>query len=269
MNFRGYFKARLPLAAGLLFLSVSAGAAPSGSPVRTLDGLVGHWVDLRGQVAEEQRVWDAQSAQWRQEMDLLRLEQDSLATALARLEAAGETQQERSADLLERRERLRVAIAGVDGVLQRLQPAVATLAAPVPASLMTPDLAAALQSEAADTEDQTGVSARLQRTLGALTAIETLQAGIHVTRAMIALPDAPRREMDVLFLGLACGYAVTTDDSLAAAGRPTPEGWHWEPLPNEAAAVRRLMQVANQDIAPALVTFPVGIAAGPEGGAAP
>lgn len=267
MTLRGYVKPRLLLAAGLVFLLASAGAAQSVSPVRTLDGLVGRWVDLRGQLAEEQRAWKAQSMQWRQEMDLLRLEQDSLAAALARLEAAGETQQERRADLLERRVRLRTAIAGVDGVLQRLQPAVADLAAQVPASLMTPDLAAALQPDTDSADSQASVSARLQRTLGALTAIESLQAAVHVTRAMVALPDAPRREMDVVFLGLACGYAVTTDDSLAAAGRPTPQGWRWEPLPNEAAAIRHLIQVANQDVVPVLITFPVGIAAGAVGGA--
>jgi hypothetical protein len=269
MNRSHYVVPRRLLAVwGLLFF-LSSVAAQTALPVRTLEGLVGRWVDLQGQVAEEQRTWNAQSAQWQQEMDLLRQEQDSLATALARLEQAGETQQKRRADLLERREHLRAAIAGVDGVLQRLQPAVASLAVRVPASLMTPDLSAALQpTDAAAAETQGGVSARLQRTLGALTAIETLQARVHVTRAMIALPNAPRREMDVIFIGLACGYAVTADDRLAAAGRPTPDGWRWEPLSSDATAVRRLIQVANQDIAPVLVTFPIGIAAGAERGAA-
>jgi len=255
---------RHPVVAVLFFSLYSAHAEVS--PVRTLDGLVGRWVDLRGQVAEEQRNWGTQSAQWRQEMELLRQEQESLVAALARLEAAGESQQERSADLMERREHLRAALAGVDAVLQRLQPAVAALAAQIPPALMTPDLAAAFQPDSSAADSPAGASTRLPRMLGALAAIETLQAKVHVTRAMVALPDAPRREMDVVFLGLACGYAVTADDRLAAAGRPTPDGWLWEPLPNEASAVRRLIQVANQDVAPALVAFPVGTAAGTDGG---
>ncbi len=269
MNLFFYFNPRLLLAAGVIFFSANAGAMPSDSPVRTLDGLVGQWVDLRGQIAGEQRAWSAQSAQWRQERDLLRQEQERLAAALSQLEAADETQRERSADLLERREHLRSSIAGVDGVLQRLEPDVAALAAQVPAALMTPDLEAALLPATGAADSQASVSARLQRALGVVTAIESLQSRIHVTRAMVALPEVPRREMDVVFLGLACGYAVTADGSLAAAGRPTPAGWVWEPLPSEAATVRRLIQVAKQDVAPALVTFPVGIAAGTAGGEAP
>jgi len=265
MNRRVYVIPRLLLAAGLVFFQVFPAAGETVSPVRTLEGLVGRWVDLRGQIAEEQRTWSAQSAQWRQEMELLRTEQDGLSATLARLETAGETRQERSADLLERRNRLRMAMAEVDAVLKRMQPRLAALASPIPPALMSADLAAALQAAEHESEGTGGMAARLQRMLGALKALETLQGGIHVTRVIVSLPASPRREMDVIFLGLACGFAVTTDDRLAAAGRPTPDGWRWEPLPAAAPAVRRMIQMANQDIAPALVTFPVGMAAGWQG----
>lgn len=263
MTFRDYIIPQLPLVVGVVLLSAFTHAAEV--PMRTLEGLVGQWVELRGQIAAEQRDWESQSVQWRQEMDLLKREQEQLTVSLARLEEAGETQQERSADLLQRRERLRKTIDEVESVVQRLHLRVSLLASLVPPSLMTADLALALQAESSGRESAEGVSARLQRVLAALAVIEALQARVHVTRTMIALPDEPRREMDVLFLGLAAGYAVTADGRLAAVGRSTVDGWRWTRHVSGADVIRRMIDVAGKAAAPELVTFPVGIATAARG----
>lgn len=252
-----FLTAQMLLAGGLIFPSLLMAGESGDSPVRLLEGLVGRWVDLRGQIDGEERSWAAQSEQWRQETALLCVEQEKLTAALATLEEAGETRQERSADLLARRDQLRSTLEQVDGVLRRIQPRLAALQSLVPPSLLTVELASALRPEPVKEGDSSDVVARLQRMLGALQALDSFQSGIHSTRALIALPTGTRREMDVIFFGLARGFAVTADDRTAAAGYPTADGWLWKALPESAPAVRRLLQIAKQEEPPVLVPFPV------------
>lgn len=245
---------------GLLLAMIwlpAAGLSDTVAPVRSLEGVVGQWVELREQADLEERAWKAQKAQWLQETELLAQEQAKLATALATLEEVGETRQERGAELLARRARLTVVLAEVDATLTRLQPALSAMSTQVPAALMTDTLSSALNVKTSAPVEPMGGGARLQRMLGALKTLEELQGGIHTTREMITLPKEPRREMNVIYFGLVCGFAVTTDGTSAAAGHPVSMGWTWEAAPALASNIRKLQRIANQDEPPALMSFPV------------
>ena len=63
--------------------------------------------------------------------------------------------------------------------------------------------------------------------------------------------------MDVVYLGLARGYAVSPDDAFAATGIPSQDGWLWTADPSIADAVRKLVRIQNKSLPPALVTLPM------------
>lgn len=247
------------VAGGLLLMSrgVFAESTPS---VRTLDGLVGEWVSLRGQIDEEQRAWDAQARQWEREIDLLTQEQEQLKSALSRLASVGETQDVAQADLRFRRDRLRESMNAVETLLARIEPRIYARARQVPEELLTGDLKIILHRGARETERRDRVSVRVQHLLGVLQTLETLQANVHIRRKLVAFDDEPRREMDVIFIGLTCAYAVSLDDSLAASGIHADGAWRWTRLPHEGLNIRRMIQIASKDIVPGLIAFPIGMA---------
>lgn len=237
----------------VLFIVFVLTALASATPVQTLESLVGQWVDLRGAADQEQREWTLQSVQWRREMDLLREADMSLDTSLTSLEADEALWQQRSAGLMEHRDRLKSVLEQVDRMLVQIQPRLDALVSFVPPVLKDGVLSfASIPGDRAAT-----VVERLPIVMDVIRGLETLQDGVHATRMMIALEGAPRREMDVVFLGLARGYAVTMDDRVAAVGYPGASGWQWVPLPGAAPAIRQLVRVARQDTPPRLVSIPV------------
>ena len=90
-----------------------------------------------------------------------------------------------------------------------------------------------------------------------LQALHELARDVHTGRMVLAAPDGGRREAEVLFLGLAAGYALSTDGAHAAIGRPVPDGWSWEWDTAPAADVQRLLAVHRRERAASLVTVPV------------
>jgi hypothetical protein len=259
---------RLP---GLLLAGWLPLVATAESPgPRELETLVGRWVDLRAQADSEQRGWASQSAQWRQEMGLLETEQARLNQQLAALEQTGESQQELRANLMERRESLASALLQVDAHLTRLQPGLAALLPLVPEPLLTEDLKTALLPAVAAVPPAggaPGAARRIQQLLGALQEVERLHNAVHTVKALIALPGEPRRQMDVVYIGLARGFAVTADGGTAAAGTPAVDGWHWRPVPALASDIRLLIRIASREVPPALVSFPIGGETGVQPGA--
>lgn len=247
-----------------MVLGTNAEVLPS--PLRTLEGLVGRWVDLQSQIDSEQREWEAQRQQWEMEMELFRKEQIKLESALATLQEAGESRQERGAEWLERRDRLQSVMNELDVMLTPRERDVRGLLSVVPASLSRELWDVSDDSVVLDVDDASGYEAkadatmRLQQVLGQLRQLEEWQNGVHTSREMVAWGDGPRREMETLYVGVTAGFGVTLDRSLAVAGRFVDGQWIWEPLEGLSDRTRQLIRIVNQDEAPMLISFPLGIA---------
>ena len=97
----------------------------------------------------------------------------------------------------------------------------------------------------------------LQKVLAGFAEVAKLEGNTHAVRAVLEI-DGKRRAMDVVYLGLACGYAVAPDNSTAAIGAPGPDGeWKWQMQPEIAGAVRKLFCVKNGECVPEIVNLPV------------
>jgi hypothetical protein len=239
----------------LLWGTVSVRAeSPS---LTTLEGLVEQWVSLRGQAVAEKQTWDRQAEQWRQEITLLREEERRLDAQLehtTRFEAAEES---RTASQLSRKMALREALTKVDAVVDRAATPFSQLLPLIPPSLQSADIKRATR-ELLDPARSDTSARRVQLLVGVLSEIEALQNRNHVLRELVDPGTGQRREMDVVYFGLARGYAISPDDAAVATGIPTQTGWRWSELdPSTAGAIRTLVRILNEEQPPAVVSVPM------------
>ena len=82
------------------------------------------------------------------------------------------------------------------------------------------------------------VSQRLQLILSLYGEVERLQYTVHVVKEVLNTDSGREQEFDVIYLGLAQGYCVSSDGKVAAVGRPTKDGWDWRWVPEIAPEVR-------------------------------
>jgi hypothetical protein len=66
--------------------------------------------------------------------------------------------------------------------------------------------------------------------------------------------------VDVLYIGLARGFAVTPDSDWAAIGVPDEAGWAWTPAPSNAGMIRKAIAVVNRQQTAQLVELPLQVA---------
>lgn len=243
----------LLLVVGLFF---SGTGAITAAPLETLEGLVKQWVKLRSRSATEDQAWGRQQAQWEQEIALLRREETQLDTRIERAEQFEAATETRTSEQIARRDSLTAVLKQIDTVVDRMARDLQTLLPRIPVPLQSDELANICGQLTTDTA-KTATARRVQLLISALTEIESLQHHHHSVRELLAIKGQPRREMDVVYLGLAQGFAVSPDNTLAAVGMPTANGWVWTPRQAIAPVVRNLVQIQNQDSPPALVTLPL------------
>ena len=267
-----FSRAVVCLLAALWLRAAVADPAASGAPgasVQTLEALVAEWVELRSQLADETREWEEKQRHWSTEADLLETEKASLEQELAEANAQVTSAEEKRAGLLEKKEALAQSLEALAPLLDRSEADLRQWIARVPPPLQTklgklPAQLPATQSEA----EAVPVTRRLQVVIALYTQIETLQHAVHVTPELLPADAGRRRELDVIYIGLARGFAVSSDNLWAAVGMPHDDGWRWTARPALAPAIRQAIAVADRRASAVFVSLPMGVAA-PEVGDAP
>ncbi len=251
-----------------VFCTAPANADDPDADLGTLEGLVGRWIALREKIAVEKQAWEKQQARWREEITVLEAEKTTLTREISEARKLTSSVQ---AD----RERLAAEQAAMREAIEAIAPAVSRAEAVLRQwrKRLPPSLAAPLRKTfdelpaGHESAKKSAIGPRLQRVIALYSQIETLQHGIHVVREIIPLPDAARREVDVVYIGLARGFAVSGDGRWAAIGTPADDGWTWTPRPELAPHIRKAVNVAGNTAPAALVDLPLGLAhPGEQGG---
>ena len=78
--------------------------------------------------------------------------------------------------------------------------------------------------------------------IGILNELNKFNHEITVTSEVRQLPDGSSVEVTAMYVGLGQAYYVNANGTIAGLGRPSANGWVWEPA-NEAAG--KIMDVIN------------------------
>jgi hypothetical protein len=208
-------------------------------------------------LTEEAESWEEQRAQLEQERVLLLKAKETLEQEIA---TAGEEQ--RSAET--ERARLLAHKEGLEESLNACLPALRRAETDLkgwrnlwPSSLLTPPLRKAFDQLQKAPEQS--VTRRLQVILSLYGEIERLQYGVHVVKEVLKTDSSRSREMDVIYLGLAQGFAVSVDNQMAGIGRPTANDWKWEWRPEIAAEVRKAIAFYRHEKTADFVHLPLRV----------
>ena len=244
--------------AGGLLLSVPATAQSPKASVDDLDALVGRWMDLRAAIADETRSWQGRKEQWLEEIRLLEAEKKKLSDELkASNQSASSAEKDRTA-ILARKEAMEAVLSDLAPLFDRAEAHLRTWESLIPAPLgkgMVKGLAT-LPATREEAEKQT-LAERAPRIAALYTQIESLHGDYHAAQEILNTEADQRRQVDVLYLGLARGFAVSTDDLWAAIGTPGDNGWLWTARPAIAPAVREAVEVLNRQKTVRLVELPL------------
>jgi len=242
------------------FFFVFAEWAAADEPLATtstLEQLVAKWVDLRRELTEEAESWEEQKAQLEQERALLSKAKETLEQEIGAAQEEQRSAEAEQARLLERKETLQASLNACLPALRRAEADLKGWRSLWPPSLLTPPLRKAFD-QLQKAEEQS-VTRRLQVILSLYGEIELLQYGVHVVKEVLQTGSGRSQEMDVIYLGLAQGFAVSMDDQIAGIGRPIGDGWKWTWRAKIADEVRKAIAFYRHEKTADFVHLPLRV----------
>jgi hypothetical protein len=244
---------------GLILIPCQLWAGGTERSLGELDALVGRWMTLRTTIAEEKREWSAHREQWEEEIRLLEQEVETLKKEIDEGGTFASSVEKELVGILARKERMEDELQTLQSVLDRAEADLRQWRDRIP-----PGLGSALISgfdalpTTQEAADKIPITKRAQNVAALYTQIETLQNQFHATRETLDV-DGARRQVDVLYIGLARAFAVSHSNDWAAIGTPQKSGWVWTLIQGGATAVRRAIDVLNRHETAQLVMLPLQV----------
>ncbi len=99
---------------------------------------------------------------------------------------------------------------------------------------------------------------RFQNVLGILNELNKDNSLISVSYEIRTLADGSSSEVQVIYIGLAQAYYLSPRGD-AGIGRPSPDGWRWEPAPATAPEILTALEILQGKQTPSFVPLPMKI----------
>jgi hypothetical protein len=204
----------------------------SGAPADgTLEELVRQWLGLRKEIGSARNEWKEQKALLEEELLMLERQGEQLGQEVAAERRNLEKAEDERNGAVAERDGHRALLDRWAPSLARAEEHLRSMQKAVPSFMGRGLLDAFRGIQSGEGNDAPALLAqRLHDVFNLYSQLEQLNSAVHADKVILRDGDGREREMDVLFSGLAIGFAVSRDNRAAAFGRLTPEGviWEWD-----------------------------------------
>lgn len=233
------------------------------TPTEELRISVREWVETMRKVQQEENDWSRDREVLTNYREGLEKEIADLKQQIADAKTRKAGADQESLAQVTQRDRYAAAKDELSGVVRRLEESLAAKLPLFPAPLLAePKVAQGAEDLRRDLalppeKRGEGVSKRLLNVINLLTEAEKFQQTVHLRPEMRTNAEGREFNMQVIYFGLACAYAVNEDGSFALAGRPSAAGWKFGERPDLAADIKRLIATTTGDQDAAFINLPL------------
>jgi FtsZ-binding cell division protein ZapB len=251
--------AKAPGAAPAAAPAPAAASEPSDRPGLEETRLtLAKWIETQQIIAKERNDWQQGKEILEGRIELVGKEVSVLKEKIAEsVKAVAESDQKKER-LVAENEQLKATAAQLATAVSVMEGQVRGLAKrmPQPVAERLAPLLQRIPTEASTT--RVTVAERFQNVLGILNEVNKANSEITVAYEIRKLADGSSSEVQVIYVGLAQAYFLSPRGE-AGIGRPTEDGWKWEPAPEAASAILTALEVIQGKASPMFVPLPITI----------
>jgi len=217
------------------------------------------WIETQQLIAKERSDWQQGREILKARVELVEKEVAALDSKIKEAKASvAETNRKRD-ELQAESDRLKATADGLASTVVAMEAEVRKLAKVIPDPVRT-KLEPLFQRIPADpTKTNASVAERFQNVLGILNEVGKANSEISVSFEVRTLSDGTSGEVQAIYVGLGQAYYISPKGE-TGVGRPTPDGWKWEKLPDSYNnKVLTALEIIQGKHIPAFVPLPVKI----------
>jgi hypothetical protein len=250
---------RPTVTACVLALAAAAGRPTAAAgEIDEAKSAVGKWIATQEIIFKERKAWQQERELLQSRVDLAEKEIAELERQIAESRKVLGEQNAHRAEVAAARTRaegegafLAARLAAYEDAIRGLQKQL-----PEPVREKVDPLFRRIPEDPAATKVSS--AERFQNVLGILNEVQKASGEITLANEVRPLSDGKPSEVKTVYVGLAQAYFISAGGE-AGVGRPSPDGWVWEPQPGLARDVNLVIQVLQNKLKPQFVPLPVRI----------
>ncbi len=220
--------------------------------------MMGKWIETQQIISKERKDWQQGKEILLGRIDLVKKEIASLEEKTRQAQSHATEADTKRGDLVTENEELKAtglqlveAVKGMEVKVHRL-----FKSAPEPIQKKLDTLHQRIPEDPNTT--RISIAERFQNVLGILNELNKANNEIAVNFEVHELADGKPSQVNVIYVGLTQAYYVSNSGE-AGMGRPTPEGWKWEPSKAIARDVVTVLDILQGKHSPAFVPLPAKV----------
>jgi len=247
------------LSSGALSAGTSAGDVDKISAPPTLEETrlkMDKWLETQQIISKERKDWQQGKEILLGRLEVVKKEIATLEEKTTQAEASVAEANKKRSEMLAENDQLKVAGAQLTGAVAEMEGEIRKMFKQLPEPIQTK--LQPLYQRIPENPSKTRVAAaeRFQNILGILNELNKTNNEITVSYEVHSLADGRPSEVKAIYVGLAQAYYVSARGE-AGIGRPTADGWKWEPSKAVARDVLTALEILEGKQSPAFVPLPV------------
>ena len=233
---------------------------PSKPDTATLEEtrlLMGKWLETQQIISKERKDWQQGKEILASRLEVAKKEVTTLEDKIKLAQTGAEEAERKRQQLVAETDQLKAVTAELADAVTRLEAEVRRLhpQLPEPVRAKVQPLFQRIPEDPA--KARVSVAERFQNVLGILNDANKANQEITVAYEVHELADGKPSEVKTIYLGLAQAYFVSARGE-AGVGRPTKDGWRWEPAAKGVASdVLMALEIIQGKHTPAFIPLPV------------
>ena len=214
------------------------------------------WIETQQIISRERKDWQQGKEILAGRVELVKNEIATLTEKIAQAQTSVADANKKRDELLVENDNLKAvgaqlteAVTGMEAEVRRLYKSL-----PAPLQQRLEPLAQRIPEDPANTK--VSAAERFQNVLGILNELNKANSEITVNYEVHNLADGRPSEVQAIYAGLAQAWFVSGSGE-AGIGRPSADGWQWEPAPRIAGDVLMAVEILQGKQSPAFVPLPV------------
>ena len=217
------------------------------------------WVETRKVISKEKQDWALAREMLDERIRLVQREITSLREKIEEAKKGISEADKKRAELVEENDKLKNASETLAGVVAKLEARTVALnkRLPDPIRERIKPLSQLLPED--PNETKLSLAQRFQNVIGILNEVNKFNREITVTSEVRTLADGNSAEVTALYIGLGQAYYTGANGTMAGVGRPSEDGWKWNPANDSADRIADAVAILKNEMVAGFVPLPVEI----------
>jgi hypothetical protein len=217
------------------------------------------WVETQRVISKEKQDWELGREMLNERIKLVQNEIASLREKISQAEQNINDTDVKRMELLEENDKLKGIAETLTDIVTKLETRTIALEKrlPDPIRERIKPLSQLLPENSSETK--LSLAQRFQNIIGILNEVNKFNSEITPTSEVRTLAGGNSAEVTALYIGLGQAYYIGANGTAAGVGRPSENGWNWEPANDSSDVIGDAVDILKNEKVAGFVPLPVKV----------